>query len=282
MRSRAPGSPGSIVPGARCVSRRRAAAGAALALLAEGCRSASDSSQVGRHFSGEIWGDAFVEQLDHASQWAPAAGFLLATPLVMIADDDLTEDSVQGIFTGGNTISGDFLSIGLGLTAVGFGVGQSITGEGDDSLEIGLESMALTSAATYLLKATTNRERPDGSANDSFPSAHTSFAFSAATYLARAIDDASDGSGDKLGYLFYIPAVYVGVDRVEGQRHWSSDVTFGAFLGILVANWVYNAHQDDGSGPDRPTIQASRKRVAWRVEPVFDGTGIAAGLSFGF
>lgn len=252
--------------------------GSLLLALATGCRSQSGQSYFDRHLDGEIWAGAFREQLEHPSQALPAAEFLVATPLVMILDDDLTEDSVQQIFTGGNTVSGDYLAVGLGVTSIGYGVVDSLDGDGkwSDSLEIALESMIATAATTQVLKVAVGRERPNGSANDSFPSGHTSFAFSAATFLARAIDDETEGPNGELGYLFYIPAVYVGIDRVEGQKHWTSDVTFGAFLGIFLTNWIYDAHRDDGIG-ERPLISPARDSAAWRVAPVFEGSQI--GLS---
>src|SRR6185503_7530440 len=44
----------------------------------------------------------------------------------------------------------------------------------------------------------------------SFPSGHTNFAFVAATHLARSIADSTDEWYGNLGYLFWLPAAYVG------------------------------------------------------------------------
>jgi len=104
------------------------------------------------------------------------------------------------------------------------------------------ESVLLTEGFTELLKHTVNRERPAHDSHSSFPSGHTSFAFSTATFLQRRIADLDDGLGGDLSYLLYLPATYVGINRVEANRHWPSDVAFGAFLGVFLTNVVYDAH----------------------------------------
>ncbi|MDA8169535.1 MAG: phosphatase PAP2 family protein [Nitrospiraceae bacterium] len=67
---------------------------------------------------------------------------------------------------------------------------------------------------------------------DSFPSGHTTVAFCLAYVLSRNFP--------RYAVLFYLLAVFVGVERVLLEAHFFSDVLEGAFLGVLVGQvlWV--------------------------------------------
>jgi membrane-associated phospholipid phosphatase len=255
-------------------SPRCLAASVVFFALVAGCRSASDDNRFQRHFDAETLSGAFQQQIRRPEQSLPALDMLLATPVFMATDDELSEDAIRHYVTGGNTSTGDTLAIALGAAVVGAGVVDAADGRGSEALEIGTESLAITAAITQILKVTVRRPRPEGNSTESFPSGHASFSFASATFLARYVDDASDGPCDKLGYLAYLPATYVGISRIEGQRHFTSDVTFGAFLGIFLTNWIYNIHHAE-PGAERPTIDAPRKRAAWSVRPVLEGSEIS-------
>ncbi len=83
----------------------------------------------------------------------------------------------------------------------------------------------LNGAITGLLKRTVSRTRPDGSNNRSFPSGHSSGTFAAATVLHRNL-------GWKAGAVSYLVAAYVATSRMGENKHYLSDVTVGAALGI--------------------------------------------------
>ena len=82
----------------------------------------------------------------------------------------------------------------------------------------------------YLLKYSVNRTRPNGDPR-SFPSGHATAAFATATVL-------EEHYGWKLGLPMYAVAAYVGAERVTQQKHWPSDVVFGAALGIISGRTV--------------------------------------------
>ncbi len=248
--------------------------------VAAGCRSDTSGNRFDRHFSAPIWANAFQEQLDHPEQSVPALDMLIATPLFMATDDEVSDDAIHHYITEG-THPGDVMALALGGAVAATSLLDLAEGEGAGTLEIGAEALGATAIVTQVLKTVTHRKRPEGNSYESFPSGHASFAFASATFLARYVDGAVDGWGDKLGYLAYLPATYVGISRVEGQRHFASDVTFGAFLGIFITNWVWNAHR---APPDeaRPTIEDPRRKVAWELRPEFDGSKIALGLSIRF
>lgn len=81
----------------------------------------------------------------------------------------------------------------------------------------------------YLLKYTVHRVRPDGSDDRSFPSGHTTFAFTGAE-LTRMDYGWGWGGGA------YAVAIYTGAERVWLKRHWVTDVLAGAGIGILSAH----------------------------------------------
>lgn len=89
-----------------------------------------------------------------------------------------------------------------------------------------------------ILKNTLKETRPDGTAL-SFPSGHTANAFAGATMLS--IEYGKDYKW--LPYAAYGVASTVGVLRIANNRHYLSDVLFGAGLGILSMKVAYWTHQ---------------------------------------
>ncbi|MBF8456960.1 phosphatase PAP2 family protein [Kaistella sp. G5-32] len=89
-----------------------------------------------------------------------------------------------------------------------------------------------------ILKNTLKETRPDGTAL-SFPSGHTANAFAGATMLS--IEYGKDYKW--VPYAAYGVASTVGVLRIANNRHYLSDVLFGAGLGILSMKVAYWTHQ---------------------------------------
>ncbi len=118
------------------------------------------------------------------------------------------------------------------LPAVGI-VPSFIEGADDGYRDFARSGLAYTStvAATYALKFSVNRTRPNGGAY-SFPSGHTSSAFSGATLIQLKY-------GYKYGVPAYILAGFVGYSRVYTGHHYWSDVIAGAVLGTGLTYLVY-------------------------------------------
>lgn len=209
----------------------------------------------------------------HADQpvmfWSEAA-LLVATPALLSVDYRTQAEATEGRLSHDNvTTSGNQVAVGLSVFAVGLGGTELWNGDGGQSAEVLLESFLVVQGVTEVLKTAVGRNRPDGGSPNSFPSGHSSYAFSLATYCARTLDDCTDEWYGKLGYLAFAPATYIAYNRTEGNRHYSSDCTFGAFLGMALTNLIYDAHF---GGPDRPGIfRQGRVRVSF--EPVLDDEG---------
>jgi membrane-associated phospholipid phosphatase len=121
-----------------------------------------------------------------------------------------------------------------------------------------LRAQALSLGVTYGLKYIVGRERPDQSSEDSFPSGHTAQTFASAAVLARYFDlpNAIPAFG---------VATYIALSRLNQNRHFLSDVTFGAGIGIAVG-W-----------------SVSRGRSNWNIAPALSrsGRGVRVSRVFG-
>jgi membrane-associated phospholipid phosphatase len=87
------------------------------------------------------------------------------------------------------------------------------------------------------LKYATHRERPDGSNAHSFPSGHASITFATATVIERHLGWRSTALG-------YAVASYVAASRLHDNRHYLSDVVFGAAVGAIGGRTVTEHGRD--------------------------------------
>lgn len=161
-------------------------------------------------------------------------------------------------------------AVALTLTLVGVGTEGQWRRIHEDLL-IALEAVAVTGALTNVIKFSTGRLRPyayyepvgfdeDPDHNLSFPSGHTSLAFTMATSFATV----ATMRRRKLAPVFWglgVPmAGLVGYLRMAGDRHWLGDVLAGAGLGTLVGvglPWLLH-HPRTGVIPRASSRDASR------------------------
>jgi len=97
-----------------------------------------------------------------------------------------------------------------------------------------LISNLLSSSITHGLKRLTVKSRPNGSPY-SFPSGHTTFAFTNAAVLCNEFYQTSP----VLAYSGFAFAAATGTFRMLNNKHWISDVLAGAGIGILVTELIY-------------------------------------------
>jgi hypothetical protein len=98
-----------------------------------------------------------------------------------------------------------------------------------------IESLFVTSLVTSFGKGFSRRLRPDASDRYSFPSGHTSTVFASAAAL-------DEFYGWKVGVPAYALGVLTGISRLSAGRHWLSDVTGGAVLGLLMGKAYSRYH----------------------------------------
>jgi len=94
-----------------------------------------------------------------------------------------------------------------------------------------LRAQAITEILVEPIKLATWRLRPDGSNHQSFPSGHAAVTFAGATVLERHL-------GWKKAALAYLIASYVASSRLHDNRHYLSDVVFGAAVGTIAGRTV--------------------------------------------
>jgi membrane-associated phospholipid phosphatase len=94
-----------------------------------------------------------------------------------------------------------------------------------------LRAQAVTEMLVEPLKFATHRARPDDSNNQSFPSGHAAITFAAAAVIERHL-------GWKRSLAAYAIASYVAAARLHENRHYLSDVIFGAAVGTMAGRTV--------------------------------------------
>jgi membrane-associated phospholipid phosphatase len=115
------------------------------------------------------------------------------------------------------------------------------------------ESFLVTSLFTGVLKIGMGRVRPavggvdadtfrgplaEG-AGHSFPSGHTSTAFAIATVIANEYENVP-----LLTPISYGIASLTALSRLNDEKHWASDIVFGAALGYFTAKTILNLHSN--------------------------------------
>ncbi len=138
-----------------------------------------------------------------------------------------------------NNISDDYIAFAPGLIMLGLDLFKvKSTSNFANQSAITAKSIILTLGVVNILKYSTQVLRPDGSAKNSFPSGHTSFAFTLAEVLHQEFKD------KPFIYISgYALATSVGVMRILNNRHWFTDVMVGAGIGMAATKLIYATHQ---------------------------------------
>ncbi|QDF68614.1 phosphatase PAP2 family protein [Shewanella sp. SNU WT4] len=124
--------------------------------------------------------------------------------------------------------SGDIVHLALPVSALAATVFYE---EGDAGMWQLAKAAVSARLITEGLKLAVDKERPDGSGNDSFPSGHTTDSFMAATFIQQRY-------GWQYGAPAYVAATFVAYSRVESDKHYVGDVLAGAAIGAL-AGWYF-------------------------------------------
>lgn len=152
---------------------------------------------------------------------------------------------------------------------------HSFTAGMDNNIhKVGVELGALASMGlvTGVLKHGAARERPNLGSFTSFPSSHSSVAFSFTSLAKRNIAALPLKQGTTQMLDFALTGVGVGTAwaRVEANVHYATDVLVGAAIGNFFTHFFYNA------------FLSGHKRIHTRIilDPLDDGMGFGVKMSF--
>ncbi|GAA0871966.1 hypothetical protein GCM10009117_11120 [Gangjinia marincola] len=87
------------------------------------------------------------------------------------------------------------------------------------------KGLLVTMGVTYGLKYIVDKDRPDNSGSDSFPSAHTSAVFHSAGFVHKRY-------GLKYAIPSYLMAGFTGYSRIDSKKHDVFDVLAGMIIGL--------------------------------------------------
>jgi membrane-associated phospholipid phosphatase len=97
-----------------------------------------------------------------------------------------------------------------------------------------IRAQILSQAIVHGIKVTAQRDRPTGECC-AFPSGHAASAFAAASVLERHF-------GYRGAWPTLVAASYVAASRLVDDRHFLSDVVFGAAVGVATGWTVVGSH----------------------------------------
>lgn len=170
--------------------------------------------------------------------WLVGGG--IAALAVHPVDDDINRrlvgsDFADRFFAPGKYIGATEVQIGASITTYIVGRSRKQPRAQHIGMDM-LEAQLLTEGIVELTKVAVRRDRPvnpDGShyAGYSFPSGHSAVTFATATVFQQHF-------GWKAAVPTYTLATYVATSRLHDNRHFASDVVFGAAVGVIVGRSV--------------------------------------------
>jgi len=226
-----------------------------LVTLTAGCSTLPNGQRWGEDVSFPNW-DKLKSTAWKAARdpqtWVPLAGALVLS--VGDLDEDLSDWAVRETPLFGSEDSADDASDDM-RTALGIATVASAlaTPGGTGSAEwasakakgllVEVSAAVLTSSATGGLKDLTGRDRPNGRPDNSFPSAHTSAAFSFAALTSRNVEamKLSPVTKKVMRYSANTVAGLTAWARVEAEKHYPTDVLVGAALGHFISAVIHDS-----------------------------------------
>ncbi|TGE22628.1 phosphatase PAP2 family protein [Hymenobacter metallicola] len=178
-----------------------------------------------------------------------AAGAFTTEHMAVFDADEAVREESQEHLRWVRTNADDQLRHLPAYTTLGLGL-LGIKGEHNTLNQAVLFALTYTlnNTITSNLKRITRVERPQGNSFDSFPSQHTSAAFSAARFLDK------EYGAQSIWYRVggYTVATGVAGLRVAKDNHWLSDVLAGAGVGMLSTEIVYRVY---------PLLQRATRKI---------------------
>jgi hypothetical protein len=209
----------------------------------------SDGGQVwfGKRVVVDTWGIVSSPFDWSGKEWAIAGGAVGAiTVSYLYLDKHFQDESQETRSASKDRWSGAWGQLGTIYSFAVLGAAGAYGWIADDDRGVnvlvdGLEATVIASGILCpILKYTVGRSRPNETAGDtdvfnpfsgaaSFPSGHTTQAFTVASVLACSFDDQP-----VVGAVAFVVASGVGLSRINDNAHYVSDVVAGAILGTWV------------------------------------------------
>ena len=225
-----------------------------------------------------IWLSPFHLRRDDAKWIAPLG---VSTAILLSTDRNTAAELAEG---GGHSTrlrwSRDISQVGTAYTAGGVAAAFYLYGRSTHNARaretglLGAEALIDTGLVTEALKLVSNRPRPlaDSGRGDffdggnSFPSGHSTTAWTLATVVAMAYHDRP-----LIKWSAYGLASAVSISRYTGRNHFLSDVLVGSALGYGIGRFVYKTHHDRSLDGDSNSNVAPRKhsRLIPLIAPVY-------------
>ncbi|WP_163938045.1 phosphatase PAP2 family protein [Paraferrimonas sp. SM1919] len=157
---------------------------------------------------------------------------IIALSLGLVSQQSLAKSSIITNYSDKVSEVGDWVQIIV--PASGFFSALAIE-DYDGAWQV-TKGVAATSAITHTLKFGFGRFRPDASSPNSFPSGHTSAAFSGAAFIDHRYHN-------YWAIPAYGAAAFVGFSRVHANKHFMDDVLAGASIATLTSLYFTEPHQ---------------------------------------
>jgi membrane-associated phospholipid phosphatase len=179
------------------------------------------------------------------STWVILGGGAGAALLAHPADDyvasHIKSETSENVFAAGKWLGSTYVHVG---SAVGlYLVGRYVIPPGPDGSRTNkvshlgfdlIRAQILSQAIVHGIKITGQRDRPTGECC-AFPSGHAASAFAAASVVERHF-------GYRGAWPTLVAASYVAASRLVDDRHFLSDVVFGAAVGVASGWTVVGSH----------------------------------------
>jgi membrane-associated phospholipid phosphatase len=207
-------------------------------------------------FLRDVWSDygSFIS-IENA-EWAAVGG--TATLVAHMGDDMLrsaTEGPTPMVLKPGSSYGNPSFQFPLAITwwIVGHAAHSSRGAQAGRDL---VRAQISAASWTYAIKYAVDRTRPNGDPR-SFPSGHSSATFATAMVL-------QEHYGWKLGVPVFAAAAYTASERITENKPSTSDVVFGALVGVLAGRTV-TLRLREHSIQIEPQAMAGGGRVTIRV-----------------
>lgn len=129
---------------------------------------------------------------------------------------------------------GDIVAVAIPALAYG----STYYKEDKDGRQQFYKSFTTNLVATQVLKSAIDKERPNGSDDNSFPSRHVSVASQGASFIHKRY-------GLNYSIPAYVGAGFVAYTRLEADEHDATDVLAGAALGIASSMYLTKIYNDN-------------------------------------